>query len=286
MVSRWFSKNRGLALGIVSMGSGLGTLFIVPGNERLIDAFNWSGAFLICGSIAGVLMVISALFLRPAPQSDSSSIMKEKPISQANDGNRIQFLNNELTLSQSIKDPRFLLLNGAFFLFFLSIQIIMVHLVNYATDTGIDPIVAASFISIIGAVSIAGRFSMGVSAERLDVHNTLILTRVLLVVSFICILFTQPLWSFYLFAVLFGLPYGGEIPQIPLFIGKYFGIKKMATLVGISTFVMAVGGALGAWAAGRIFDTMHDYRGAFIVGLLSALGSLIMILILKKKRLK
>jgi MFS family permease len=170
---------------------------------------------------------------------------------------------------------------GAFLMFFFGIQIIMVHLVNYATDLGIDPLIAATFISVMSIASIGGRFFIGVSAERVNIHNTLLLTRVLLIVSFIFILFTRQVWSFYLFAVLFGIPYGGEIPQIPLFISHYFGTKTLATLVGIGTFMLNVGGALGSWTAGKIFDTTHSYNGAFMAGLAASVVSLILIWILK-----
>ena len=67
----------------------------------------------------------------------------------------------------------------------------MVHLVNFATDTGITPLVAATFISLIGAVSIAGRLTIGLGAERIGINNTLILTRVFLVISFIILIFTR-----------------------------------------------------------------------------------------------
>ena len=159
----------------------------------------------------------------------------------------------------------------------------MVHLVNYATDMGISPLVAATFISVIGAVSIVGRLSTGIGSDKIGIHNTLILTRIFLVISFICLIFTKSLWAFYLFAVIFSLPYGGEIPQIPLFIGKYFGTKAMATLVGLSMFMTSIGGALGSWVAGKIFDTTQSYQGAFIAGALAGLVSLILVLILKRQ---
>jgi predicted MFS family arabinose efflux permease len=268
-------KNRGLALGIVSMGSGVGTLFLVPGNERLISAFGWSSAFIILGCAAGILMMAVALLLRPAPQAaPASDNLKTSGINSA--------ARQDPTVWQAVKDVRLLLLMGAFLMFFFSIQIIMVHLVNYATDLGIAPLIAATFVSVISLASIGGRFFMGVSAGRIDIHYTLLLTRILLIVAFICLLFTRSVWSFYLFAVVFGVPYGGEIPQIPLFIGNYFGTRSMATLVGISSFVMNVGGALGSWAAGKIFDSTRSYNGAFLAGLATASVSLILIVLLKK----
>jgi predicted MFS family arabinose efflux permease len=75
---------------------------------------------------------------------------------------------------------------------------------------------------------------------------------------------------------------GSPIPQLPLFIGKYFGTKNMATLVGFSLFVRSIGGVLGAWAAGVIFDITKSYQGAFIAGAMAGLLSLILILFLKR----
>jgi MFS transporter, OFA family, oxalate/formate antiporter len=278
-VSRWFTERRGLALGIASAGSGLGTLLIVPGNERLINAFDWNGTFLITGVAAGILFVVAALLLRPPPLAPATVSTRTLA------GHRNDFPQAppvEKGLGAAIKDPRMRLLLAAFGLFFFSIQIIMTHLVNYATDLGIDPLVAATFISIIGAVSIASRLSSGIGADRIGIHNTLILTRVFLVLSFVIIFFTGPLWSFYLFALAFGLPYGGEIPQIPLYVGRYFGDRDLATLVGLCVFVTNIGGALGPWLAGKIFDLTRSYDGAFIAGGLAGLISLAMVLALKR----
>jgi MFS family permease len=271
MVSRWITRRRGLAMGIAASGSGVGTLLIVPGNERLINAFDWEGAFLVCGIAAGVLLVAAALLLRPAPPA--------LPIVKANASPAPR---SEKGLGAAIKDPRMVLVLLAFALFFFGIQIIMSHLVNYATDIGIDPLTAATFISIIGAVSIAGRLSSGAGADRVGVHNTLILTSGFLVIAFVIVIFSRPLWSFYLFALAFGLPYGGEIPQIPLYVGRHFGSRDLATLVGLCVFVTNIGGALGPWVAGKIFDMTQNYDWAFIAGGLAGLASLVLILALKR----
>jgi MFS family permease len=161
---------------------------------------------------------------------------------------------------------------------------IIVHLVNYATDMGIPQLVAASFISAIGAISIAGRISMGIGTDKIGIYNTLILTRILLMVSLIFLIFTRSLWAFYIFALLFGLSYGGEIPQIPLFIGKYWGTKALATLVGFSMFVISLGGALGPWIAGKIYDSTQSYEVAFIIGIVASLASLVLVLVLKSRK--
>ncbi|MGD1119467.1 MAG: MFS transporter [Dehalococcoidales bacterium] len=283
MVARWFTKNRGLALGIVSTGSGLGTLLIVPGAQRLINTVKWPETFLICGIAAGVMMIALSFLLRPAPQSAPA---EKKPFANTEPGDASQGQGAETSIKQAVKDPRMLLFMGSQLLFFLSIQIVMVHLVSYATDSHISALVAATFISVIGVVSIGGRLLTGAWTDKTGIYKTLIFTRIFLVAAFVFLLFTRSVWSFYLFAVLFGIPYGGEIPQIPLFVGKYWGTRSMATLVGLNTFVITVGGAIGSWGAGKIYDATQSYREAFIAGAVAGLISLALILILRQRTSK
>jgi MFS family permease len=276
MVSKWFTKKRGIAIGILSSGSGLGTLLIVPGTERLINAFDWSRAFVIIGIAAGVLMITMSFLLRLPPKPISPIENKPKKIL---DGEKAA-TSTQITLGQALKDSQMILIMAAAFLFCFSMQMVMIHLVNYATDMGINPLTAATFISLIGAVSIAGRLSTGIGSDKAGLNSTLILTRVFLVISLLCLIFSKSLWSFYLFAVIFGLCYGGEIPQIPLFIAKHWGTKAMATLVGLNSFIVSIGGALGPWVAGEIFDITNSYQEAFIIGAIAGLVSLLIILIL------
>ncbi len=284
LTSRWFLRNRGFALGIVSSGVGLGTLLIVPGAERLITGLDWSHAFLICGLAGGAVMIVAALFMRPAPQLTSISTATTapqnpavEPRARASTGRQ-----NEPTLWESIRNPRMIVLLVAFLLFFMCTQMITVHLVNYATDTGISPLVAASLISIIGVISIGGRLVIGSSAERIGINKALIFTHLFLVVAFVCLIFTGPLWSFYLFTLIFGFTYGGEVPQIPLFVGKFFGTRSMATLMGITLFVGNIGGALGPYIAGKIYDVTGSYHWAFITGAIAGFVSLVLSLVLNR----
>ena len=281
VVSRWFTQKRGLALGIVSSGSGLGTLLIVPGNERLIDTFGWSQAFLISGIIAGILVVIAASLLRPPPTGGSQAIPKAEFPADA--GARPRHNPIDQTLGRAIRDARMLFLALATLTFFFGIQMVAAHLVNYAVDAGISPLVAATFMSVIGAISIAGRLSSGAAVDKVGILNTMVLTRLFLAMALVGLIFARSQWSFYLFAIVFGLPYGAEIPQIPLFVGTYFGTKAMATLGGLIMFVTTIGGALGPWVAGMIFDASRSYQVAFIVGASVALISLILVVVMKRQ---
>ncbi len=267
--ARWFEKNRGIILGIVVAGSGLGTLLIVPFAERMVAAYQWSQAFVICGIAAGAITVISALFLRNPPALPTVS-GKNEPLPGA-------------TVSGALKDVRLWLIVLTFLFFFFGSQIIMVHLVNYATDIGIDPLLAATFISIIGAVSIFSRISMGVASEKFGIYLCMLITRLAMVAVFVLLLFTRSVWAFYLTAALFGIPYGGEVTQIPFVIGRFFGIRNMATLMGISVFGLNLGGAFGAWFAGWIYDHAGSYQWAFISGAIAAFISILVLGLLQRQ---
>jgi MFS family permease len=117
ITSRWFVKNRGLALGFVASGSGLGTFIIVPGNERLIAAFGWSQAFIICGIIAGLVMASTAFLLRP-PSVKSALLTNKKPGSLAVDSEHTAAPHDEITFGQTIKDSRMILFLASALLFF------------------------------------------------------------------------------------------------------------------------------------------------------------------------
>jgi MFS family permease len=101
---------------------------------------------------------------------------------------------------------------------------------------------------------------MGIGADRIGIYNTLILCCAVLLVSLIFLIFTNQLWAFYVFAVIFGFSYGGEVPQIPLFVVKFGGTKAMAALMGLTLFICNLGGALGPWLAGELFDISSNYQ--------------------------
>jgi MFS family permease len=104
-----------------------------------------------------------------------------------------------------------------------------------------------------------------------------------MMVSFIMLIFARSPWVFYVYAVLFGIPYGGEATQIPLVINRFFGTRVMATLMGVTVFIIGLGGAFGPWLAGKIYDVTASYNWAFIAGAIASAGSMIMVFILQRR---
>jgi MFS family permease len=188
----------------------------------------------------------------------------------------------DLTLGKAIRTKEMMMIVMIFFSLFFCTQMLLVHLVNFATDTGISPMVAASFISLIGVVSIGGRLLTGTVADRIGTVNGLFLCCGVVFISMIYLIFVNSLWGLYIFAVVFGLAYGGEIPLIPMLINQFYGTRSMAALVGVLMFISGLGGALGPLVGGLIFDATSSYHWAFIIASIGSFTAIVLTLVFKK----
>jgi len=288
-IARWFVKHRGLALGIASAGVGLGTLIVLPMAERLIAAFAWSGAYFILGITSWIVMITCALFLRRDPEGMGyQAYGVQRPPTEANtDHSReISYVapGTGISLRAAVRTRPLWLLFLTYFLFSFCLQMIMVHLVNYTTDLGITPLVAATLLSVVGIGSMFGRVAMGAASDRIGSSNALAICCLVLGISLLWLLFARELWMFYLFAIVFGFAYGGEIPQMAALVGQFFGLQSVAALVGVVLIGLSIGGALGSLIGGRIFDLTQSYQVAFTVAVVVSFATVILALMLRRAR--
>jgi len=256
--ARWFTARRGLALGIVAAGIGLGTLLLVPASERLIAASGWAAAYVVLGVATLLVTLPSALFLWRDP---AARLHRHRPTGEVLPaaGSRGEVAGpaapaSGITLGDAIRRKPLWVLVAVFFLFCFGLQMVMVHLVNYATDLGIDSLVAATFLSVLGFTGVVGRLVMGAASDRIGSHNAMVICCTAMLASLLLLMFAREVWTFYLFAAVFGFAYGGEVPQMPSLLGRFFGYHVVATLLGIVLFGADPGGAIGSWVGGRIFD--------------------------------
>lgn len=278
--ARWFlKKHRGLALGIVSAGMGLGTLIMVPIAERLVATSGWEKANEVFAIIAWVAMIGSAIVLRRSPPG------ARLPPGGAQDKNPAQLVSRTgVSLREAVRSKPMWMLVFAYFLLAFCVQLVMIHLVNYTTDIGISPLAAVSAVSVIGMSSVAGRITMGTASDRIGAGKALFLCFAVVMVALVWLIFARGLWAFYLFAIVFGFAWGGEVPQMPILIGQFYGLRAVAALVGVGMVGINAGGAIGSWVAGKIFDVTSSYQTAFIIAAVAGLLGTILTLMLNRQR--
>ncbi len=281
-IPRWFAKRRGIAVGITVAGFGLGGVISPPLTQWLIDSSGWQQAYFILGLISFIIIIPVAQFMKQSPQriglrpyGENGTIEDKQSLPSAAEG---------LSFTQAIKTGRFWLLGSILFCTFFVIMVIVVHIVPYTVDIGISAIVAASVLSIVAGGSVIGRFSMGFICDRVGARRALAACLVTLTLLLIWLLFAKEIWMFYVFAVVFGVGYGGIVSLQPLVPGELFGLSSLGIILGTLMFCGTMGAALGPPLAGTIFDVTGGYSLALLICVIIGALAIILSLILLRLR--
>ena len=279
-IPRWFAKKRGIAIGITVAGFGLGGIISPPLAQWLISAFGWQQAFFILGLITFIMVIPLAQFLKHSPQriglkpyGEDETIKDEQPL-----------VTEGLSITQAIKTSRFWVWGLILFCFFFCIQVTIVHIVPHAIDIGVSPIIAASITSIIAGISVIGRLSMGFISDKVGARLLLIACFSLATLALLWLLFAKELWMLYVFAIIFGIGYGGIVPLETVISAELFGLGSLGMILAGLMLFSTVGMALGPPLAGSIFDTTGDYSLAFLICVIIGALAIILSLILLKAR--
>ncbi len=251
--TKWFTRNRGLAVGIVSAGGGLGTFFIAPLTRWLITAYGWRTAMVVLGDLAWLLTIPPAFLVRNPPRATASGARDEGP----------RFA-RDVSIRQIATSPMFWLIASTHFACCVGQSGPIFHMISNALDRGVAKMVAATVFGVAGLSSIAGRIGSGVLADRWGAKRTLIAGLALQAVCIALYLFPRDATAFYALAVPFGMAYGGVMPLYALLTRDAFGDRAMGTAYGGVFMIQAVGMGIGSFAGGWFYDRLGNYSWFFV----------------------
>ena len=155
------------------------------------------------------------------------------------------------------------------------------HIVPHAQDLKISATRAATILSTIGGVSMAGRFITGIVIDRIGSKKAMILCFILLIAGLLWLQMTKELWMLYVFAAIYGIAHGGYFTTMSPIVAEFFGLNAHGVLFGIVVFSGTIGGAIGPILAGYIFDVTAGYGLAFWLCTLMSASGLFLLLFLK-----
>lgn len=260
-VQRWFSKRRGLASGLAVSGIGLGTLVMLPLASLLIGVLGWRDAYFVLGALTAIGGSGLALLLENAPQDrglnpDGDALQPEVRAARSADS----------SVRDAIRSAKFVGLYAACLICSFGAFVPFVHLVPYAKDHGIPQSSAVLLVGAIGVGSTAGRFFLGTLADRLGRQQTLVLMYVGMAMGLAVWAVSTSVWSLGLFAIVYGIFYGGWVAVLPSVAMDFFGGKNVSGIIGILYTSVAVGTLVGPSAAGVAFDVNHSYTLPIVLG--------------------
>ena len=259
-------SRRSLAFGIVSAAGSVGTFFAAPFGQAVMQAGGWRvalGAFVVIS----LFMLPAAFIAGRAGQLPNSSLA-----------------DRDLTLGAALGEARrhsgFVVMSLAYFVCGLQLVFLTTHLPSYLTICGMDPMLGAQALAVIGLFNVIGSWGFGWLGDRYSKRallGSIYITRSLVMAAYFMLPVSPA--STLVFAALMGLTWLGVIPLVNGLVVQMFGIKFLSTLTGIAFFSHQIGSYLGAWGRGAIYDALGSYDRALqagvIVGLIAGFAQLL-----------
>ena len=269
IVSRRFERNRGLAVGAATSGSSGGQLIIMPVLAILLAAFDWRWSYLALAASCFVLIPLVWSAARPAPAGGAGPGSKAGIASHLGAG--LEPLG--VRLRKLARDRTFLLLFAGFFICGITTTgVIETHLLPYAAACGFPPLEGATAYGLLSAFNVAGMVLAGLLTDRM--HRPLLLGIIYILRGFTFIVLMQivdDLPLLIIFAVAFGLVDYSTLVVTAHIVASHIGVRKMGLAMGILSSSHSIGGAIGAFAAGYLYDLFAQYEWVWIASILLAI---------------
>lgn len=288
VLANWFSRRRGTAIGIAASGIGVGMLVFVPGLQLLINATGWRNAYLILGLVVLVIIpAVAAIFHRQRPEDmglladggDVGNLAADRPRPTLRVVDRV-WADTSWTVRSAAATRRFWFLLTAFVLGALAHQSVMVHQVAYLVDNGLDPMLGASMVGLVGIFGSAGKVFWGWLSDRIGREGAYGLGMVSVVVGVLLLSLiagSSHSWLIYAYAVVFGVGYGVSAPLSPVIIADIFQGKRFGSIYGTIYIGSGAGAAIGPWVSGLLFDRTENYAASFAMAVAAAVLSTVCI---------
>ncbi|MGI9071310.1 MAG: MFS transporter [Bryobacteraceae bacterium] len=273
VVSHWFNRRRGLALGLMMLGLGVGAIAFPLVAHRVIGVFGWRAAYAAFGcAVLLVSLPVLAAFLKDDPKE--KGLLQDGALpSQAAAQQRAR--HEGLTWHETWHSSTFWLMISAFFLSGASVQACVLHMPALLSDRGASAQDAAIGSSLVGLALVIGRVGAGYLLDRFFAPR---LTTLLFGATSIgiALLWLGSAGKIALFAALLvGMGMGAEVDIIAYCMSRYFGLKAFGTTYGYVFGAFILAGAVGPLLMGAGFDLTHSYTvplGVFFFAMLSAAG--------------
>ncbi|HSV47124.1 MAG TPA: MFS transporter [Ramlibacter sp.] len=263
-------EKRGLATGIVNAGGSFGQFVMAPVAAALMVGIGWANAMQVLGLL--VLLCLPAAFL-----------LKGNSLQAAPAGQKV--VGTREAIATALRDRSFLLLAAGFFVCGFHVAFLATHLPGVVASCGLPTQWAGWSLAMLGLFNIVGSVAMGWAVGRWRMKTLLSLlytVRGLAVLVFLLAPKTGPVML--VFAAVMGLTFLSTVPPTAGLVAKFFGPANMATLFGVVMLTHQVGGFLGAWLGGQVFEATGNYDWVWYIDIVLALGAALVHLPIREAR--
>jgi MFS family permease len=254
-ISHWFSRRRGLAVGITFSGSYVAGAIWPPILQRMFDAQGWRESFIDLALLTLILMALLSLLLYPRPPMN-----EQQPETGSVDSKSANSLVSGGTLQS--------LIYLAGFGCCVAMAMPQIHIVPYVMDLGHPAIRGAEMLGLMLGFGVISRIGSGWLSDRIGGLATLLLGSALQLAVLIAFLTGNSLVFLYGISIAFGLSQGGIVPSYTIILRAFFPPEQAGWRISTSFLFTVAGMAFGGWIAGLLYDL----TGSYTVSFLNAIG--------------
>ena len=277
----WFRRHLGLGMGVLMAAWGLGPALAAPLMGFMLDHLGWRDTFWLTGAVSASVMAGLIIAYRNRPADRGIEPYGWRPGDPDFSAQRPPAERIKLFVGFMRHTTAYWNMSSIHFLGCVGHAIILVYIIPIAVAEGLTLVVAAGILTVLSAVSILTRLATPVLSDLLGPKSVMTVAYVLQGITVIMLFWTHDVWLFYLFAVVFGIGYGGEAGGFPMLNRKYYGHAPVGSAHGVQMLGAGLGMALGGWIGGIFFDLTGDYTVALAISVVASVGGGISILMLE-----
>ena len=283
-LSRWFKNLRVLVSGVAISGTALGQFLIIPLIALLMGKFGWRWTWFVLAILLSLVVIPISLVVMKREPSKGEEKASEGIAGQTARGEGDSPGGRSSGVYHVLVSKNFLLAGATYFICGFQDFFFVTQLIPFATDQGLPAQEASNLQGLAGLLSIPGLLLFAAISEKFGRKIPLALTFLPRLLCFALLVFSSGRAWIYTAALLFGFSLMASAPLTAALVGDLYGFQNIGTLTGTIFWVHHLGGALGAYAGGFIYDLTRSYTAAFVLALILALLAALTSLSIREKR--
>lgn len=278
VLTSWFDRRRGLAIGIAGSGTGLGFGYVPLVTQEFVSHFGWRGGYFGLGLIMLLFTLPMIVFLlHEKPQSlglrpdgaESDAPADQQPAATGD------------TLAEAMRRRDFWSLITIFSGLAFVLYGLIPHMVPMLQDRGVSAALAAGLASAFGWSAFGGRLLIGFLVDRHDARRIAFVFFTLSAIGLVLLSAPLPIWAFTTAAIMLGLSLGAEVDMLAYLASRYFGLKNFAQIFGAMFSAVMVAMSLSPLVFGFVFDSTGSYKSILALGVPLCVLAIVLVLMLR-----
>lgn len=260
LVSNWFVKFRGTAIGIALVGTSLGGALFPQYGTAMTSAFGWQSAFACAIAFPLSMLLITWFLVRDKPADKGMLPVQDDTVTDIAPSS----VGEGVGYAEALRTVTFWALALIAMSTFYTVLGAQAHVFKYMRDAGFDPQTATNAISVFFTAALVGKFGFGMLADLLD-RKKVFYGNILVMLLGSLILARMQTDQVWLAMITFGVGWGGVYTMLQLTVMNSFGTRNAGKILGTITILDATGGGLGIWLTGVMYDATGSYELPFAI---------------------